>query len=211
MLKEKDKLLGIVKKRRARDQSRKNQIKVIRAKLQKKQESPTSILVTTADKGFDHSIISYELAQSFATQGKKTILIDANFQEPVLHKWFDKSLGLGLINAIQRGNIQRYIIPTSHSNLSFLPFGTMTSHSLESWQSERLQKTIDYLKSNHDVVIFESPSYLTYSETQLLAFYSDDIIVVVKQHKDKISRLHQMKNDLKAVERSVAGVIYQSN
>jgi protein-tyrosine kinase len=200
------------KKRVAQDQLRANQIKMIRTRLQKRIEAKhLSILVTTADKSFNHSLISYELALAFAEQGKKTVLVDANLKEPILHKWFEEVMPFGLVNALQRGDIARYVQQTKIKNLSFVSYGTSTKEALESWRIDKLEALMKVLRLQNEVIIIESPSYLAYSETQMLGELVDEVVVIVKQHKDKIGQLRQLKNDLESNGKEISGMIYQSH
>lgn len=200
------------KKRIAQDQLRANQLKMIRTRLQKKKQgNHLSILVTTADKSFNHSLISYELALAFAEQGKKTVLMDANIQEPILHKWFEEVIPFGLVNALQKGDVARYVQQTKINNLSFIPYGTSTKQVLESWRIDKLEALMKVLKVQNEVTIIESPSYLAYSETQMLAELVDEVVVIVKQHKDTIGKLRKLKNDLESTGKGISGMIYQSH
>ena len=200
------------KKRIAQDQLRANQLRIIRTKLQKKmEEKHLTILVTTAEKSFNHSLISYELALAFAEQGKKTVLMDANLQEPILHKWFEEVEPFGLVNALHRGDVARYVQPTKIKNLSFIPFGKSTKQALENWRIDKLEILLKLLRLQNEVTIIESPSYLTYSETQMLGELVDEVVVIVKQHKDKLGQLKQLKNDLESTGKEISGIIYQSH
>ncbi|WLR61510.1 CpsD/CapB family tyrosine-protein kinase [Guptibacillus hwajinpoensis] len=189
-----------------------NQIKMIITKLQSKTESKhRKILITTADKGFNQSLIAYDLAHTFAEKGRKTVLIDANLQQPVLHLLFQESGQLGLTNALHRGEVGRYLIRTKVKNLSFLPLGPSSSRALEGWREDRLDHVMGVLSKTNDVTIIESPSYLTYSETQMLASLCDEIIVVVKHNKDRMRRIRKMKKDLEAAGKEISGIVYQSH
>lgn len=194
------------------EQQRFNQIKMIRTKLQSKTESKhRNILITTADRGFNQSLIAYDLANTYAEQGRKTVLIDANLHQPVLHLLFDTSVKLGLTNALHRGEVDRYLIQTKVKNLSFLPFGPCSSRALEGWRADRIENVLSHISKTHDVTLIESPSYLTYAETQMLASLCDEVVVVVRHNKDRMRRIRQMKKDLEAAGKEISGIVYQSH
>ncbi|TKD70808.1 CpsD/CapB family tyrosine-protein kinase [Pseudalkalibacillus hwajinpoensis] len=206
----KEKLHSKAMKEAARHRLRANQIKVIRSEIEKNSNmSHRSILITTPDHSLSDSFVSLDLAKSYADQGKNTILIDGNFSGPVLHKWLDEKITFGLTNALHRGNVARYVHPTKIKNLSFLPLGTSSVNQIDSWRMENLNLLKQQLRSISDVTVIESPSYLTYLEIQLLAEVCDDVIVVVKQHRDKKSRIRQLKKDMEAAGIEITGMVYQ--
>ena len=198
------------KKGAARYRLRANQIEMIKGELLKNTDKKhMCILITTANHSLNDSFISFDLATAFAEQGKNTLLIDANFQGAVLHRWLEEKTTFGLSNALHRGNVGRFIHPTKIKNLSFLPLGTPLINHTESWRIEKLEMLREQLKSISDVTIIESSSYLTYLEIQMLASICNEVIVVVKQHKDKKSKLMKLKRDMEISGINITGMIYQ--
>ncbi|MDQ0482523.1 hypothetical protein [Guptibacillus hwajinpoensis] len=194
----------------ARHRLRANQVSIIRRELEKNSYAKhRSILITTPDRSLSDSFVSLDLAKSFANQGKNTVLIDGNINGPVIHKWLDEKITFGLTNALNKGNVARYIHPTKIKNLSFLSLGTSPVNQLETWRMENLILLKQQLSSISDVTVIESPSYLTYLEIQLLAAICDDVIVVVRQLKDKKSRIRQMKRDMETAGIEITGMVYQ--
>ncbi|MCA0987037.1 hypothetical protein [Guptibacillus algicola] len=197
---------GKTKKGQARYRLRINQIKMISEELrQKKRVGQRCILITSIDHSFYDSFLSFDMATTFAEQGMRTVLVDANIREKS-----DETAEFGLINALHKGsNITRFIHPTKVKNLSYLPYGRPSIMNSKSWQIERLLWLKQQLTEISDVAIIESHSYLNYLEIQMLAKVCEDVVVVVRKHKDKKSKIQEMKRDMETAGIHLTGLIFQ--
>ena len=117
-----------------------------------------TLAVTSAAPGDGKTLISTNLALSFAEVGLKTVLIDGDTRRGVLHRMHGLKPAGGLTEylagLIDEGQAVR---PTSQANLSFVSCGVRHPRSPELLASPRLKRLVEILSQKFDVVIFDTP------------------------------------------------------
>jgi len=72
-------------------------------KIHSKLDFPKSILVTSTIPGEGKTLISCNLAGSFARHGKRTLIVDCDLRRPMLHRHFKQQNNVGLITWFEAG------------------------------------------------------------------------------------------------------------
>jgi succinoglycan biosynthesis transport protein ExoP len=116
------------------------------------------VAVTSAAPGDGKSLVSANLAMSFAETGLRTVLIDGDTRRGALHKLFGLKLAGGLTDFLD-GTLQesQIVRPTPHENLSFISGGRRNHRSPELLASPRLRLLVEHLSESFDVLIFDTP------------------------------------------------------
>lgn len=140
-----------------------------------------TILVTGAKPKDGASTLVYNLSMSMAEAGLKVLLIDANIRQPRIHSFLSLENVNGLVD-ILRGSIdlKKAIQNTGIDNLFVVTSGSQASNPISLLSSENMQKILDDLKKDFDVVLLDSPSSVAYADSCALARYSDQILFAVK-------------------------------
>jgi hypothetical protein len=73
-------------------------------KIHSKLDFPKSILITSTIPGEGKTLISCNVAGSFAKHGKKTLLIDCDLRRPMLHRHFKQQNTAGLLSWFESGS-----------------------------------------------------------------------------------------------------------
>ncbi len=119
---------------------------------------PVRVAVTSAAPGDGKSLVSANLAMSFAEAGLRTVLIDGDTRRGALHKLFGVSLAGGLTDFLDGSlNEAQVVRSTPHDNLSFVSGGRRNSRSPELLASPRLKRLVEQLSLTFDVLIFDTP------------------------------------------------------
>ena len=117
-----------------------------------------TLAVTSAAPGDGKSMVSTNLALSFAEAGLKTVLIDGDTRRGSLHRMHglkgEGGLTEFLAGAISVGQAVR---ATAYANLSLVSCGARHPRSPELLASPRLKSLVDTLSQSFDVVIFDTP------------------------------------------------------
>ncbi|MRJ05960.1 MAG: hypothetical protein C6I01_00345 [Epsilonproteobacteria bacterium] len=133
--------------------------RVIRANIQFLSPKKRVITVTSTIEGEGKSTISSHLALVYALANKKCVVVNLDMRKPTLHKIFNipNDYGISDVLANNEGNLERIIHKTQFPNLFVVPSGTIPPNPGELLESPHMEKVWDYLTSNFEVVIFDTP------------------------------------------------------
>ena len=139
-----------------------------------------TILVTSCLPGEGKTLISLNLAGSFAQAGKKVLIIDCDLRKPRLHGVFGAKKSPGLVDylfhQVPIGNI---IHPSEIENLSYIFAGTIPPNPSEILQSKVLKQFLDEMRSSFDMIILDSPPVISVTDSEILSRIVDGTILVV--------------------------------
>ena len=145
---------------------------------------PNSILVTSSIAGEGKSTVSRGLAAMLAMHGAQVLLVDADLHRAAQSRLFGSKPLRGL-SEILTSNIDAdeviLPIPDVHG-LYLLPAGRTPPQPATLLSSEKMQLTMDTLKSKFDFVIVDSPPVLLVSDSVLCASLVDVVVVVVREN-----------------------------
>jgi capsular exopolysaccharide synthesis family protein len=141
--------------------------------------------VVSAKAGDGKSMVASNIALALALQGKRTLLVDANLHNPIMHRVYAlKDKEPGLTDVILEGAKLDSVIKirkTTHENLFLLTAGKTTLQAIEQLASERIKDICNKLRSsNFDYVIFDNAS-LEHYEAKALASCSDAVLFVIRE------------------------------
>lgn len=171
-----------------------------------------TLLVTSANQGDGKSTAAVNIAVSLAQNGKRVILVDTNLSAPSLHTYFNLLIpatrfGLTTKLLAGRGSAGDYLQETGIERLRFLPCGPLPPNSAELLQSGRMGELIDELKTQADLVIFDTPALSGAADAALLAARCDAVLLVAKSGATRGGALRSAKEQLTQVGARVLGVL----
>lgn len=121
-------------------------------------DGPIALTISSPSPGDGKSLISSNLALSFAEAGYRTVLVDGDTRRGELHRTFNVDRRPGLVDVLLgHAELSGILRPTSHPNLMMIPCGTRRSQSPELLGSARMQDLLATLKRSYDVVLIDSP------------------------------------------------------
>lgn len=174
------------------------------------QRETRSICITSCLPGEGKSLTAANLAISYALEGKRTLLIDADLRSPTLHKWFGVSNTQGLSYLLRQPSAapESQLHPTMVDNLHLLPAGTQAHHPSELLASGKLEQLLEgWLKDTFDVLILDTPPVLMVTDAQIVARMAEGVLLVVGVGKTKRSEALKAKELLQRVKGNVLGVV----
>lgn len=186
------------------------QFRQVRSRLQHAASLDTTrtILITSPSPADGKSTVAANLAAGLALNGRRILLVDANFRRPELHKMFNVSNEMGFSSVFASlDNLAQAVRPTSVPNLDVLPAGPKPANATELLESTLFTDFIDKALMDYDHVIFDSGPLLFVSETVAMAPRVDGVVTVVRASSSSRGLLQRLRDQLKQVKAEHLGVV----
>jgi capsular exopolysaccharide synthesis family protein len=177
------------------------QFRIVRTNLRyflSKEKSGNCILVTSTMPGEGKTFVSLNLAAVLASPGKKTLLIEFDMRRPKISEALGLSKEANDLAAFLAGNIDPAKIIRKEpgaENLYVITTSYVPPNPAELLLSERLPELFDYLKSNFDYIVIDTPPLGIVSDARVLAEFADMSIYVVRQRFTQRKQV-KMLNDM---------------
>ena len=174
-------------------------------------QSLHTILFTSAEPSVGKSVTVSNLAIVMAQFGNRVILVEADLRKPSIHTLFGVSNKNGLkdLLVIPDLSIINSLIPTKVDNLKILPCGSGQLSSAEALGSERMKIIIKELSSLADVVLFDCPPAIMFTDTFLLGKLVNGVVIVSRAGRTQTELLKRVVNDLRMAGINLLGVVIQ--
>ena len=191
------------------------EIKKIRTniKFSSVKEDIKVICVTSSLPGEGKSLISANLAASFAQYDEKVLLIDCDLRKGRQRKLFNipvnDELGLSklLINKNWENDYKDYIKQTNIKGLSVIPTGIYPPNPSELLTSERFLNLLTKLRGEYDRIILDCPPIEGLSDALVVSSISDTTVLVAKYKSTPMNLLEKSKKALDKIGSKISGVI----
>ncbi|MBL0937509.1 MAG: polysaccharide biosynthesis tyrosine autokinase [Gemmatimonadaceae bacterium] len=143
---------------------------------------PLAVTVTSPGPNDGKSLISSNLALSFAESGARTLLIDGDIRRGALGNTFGVNSKPGLVEYLEgTALIAEVLQPVpAHENLTLLPGGARKRRGPELLATPRLTQLIQQMVAEYDVVIVDSPPLGAGFDAFALATATGNMAVVMR-------------------------------
>ena len=186
-------------------------------KLSGSAESLKVLLVSSGAAGDGKTSIAVNLAITFVAEGKKVLLVDANFWRPSLHTIFPKpqeqsgpdeqaEFGLSTILAGLCG-YQEVVRPSGIEPLDVIDSGPLPSNPAELLGSVLMERLIKHQRESYDYVIIDGPPVLLVSEAKVLARLADGTVLVFNAGATRRGAALRTIRELKQVNATIVGCV----
>lgn len=166
------------------------------------------IMVTSSTPGEGKTITSANLAVVFSQQGKKVLLIDADFRKPMVHSVFRKNNMLGLTSVlIKKLPLMEAVKDTKVKNLYVLTSGPIPPNPSELLSSKSMRDLLKAIRKEYDFIIIDTPPILPVTDAQILANQCDGVILVINYGKTKLEHAEKSKTLLLNVKAKLLGAV----
>jgi capsular exopolysaccharide synthesis family protein len=186
------------------------QFRQVRTRLQHAASLDTTrtIVVTSPGPQDGKSVVACNLAAGLALNGRRILLVDANFRRPELHKLFNVPNDMGFANVLDSvANLESAVQKTNVPNLELLPTGPRPGNPTELLESQLFSDFIDRALEEYDHVIFDTGPLLVVSEAVALAPRVDGVITVVRAKVNSRGMLSRVRDTLKQIKAEHLGVV----
>ena len=161
------------------------------------------LAVVSAQAGEGRTRVAAELARAFAASGAPTLLIDADFRSPALHRAFGLRNRAGLADFLEGRASQ---LAHCAENLSVLVAGRSGADPLELLSRQRMQDLLAAAAKRYQVVLVDTPAAACGPDLQLSAAFAGGALVVVKQGSEAAA-LERLRDLLECCQARVVGTV----
>ncbi|MEQ2007773.1 MAG: polysaccharide biosynthesis tyrosine autokinase [Limisphaerales bacterium] len=141
---------------------------------------PQVIMVTSTSPKEGKTVVSSNLAMSFAHTGEKTLIIDANLRRGIQHHLFGSRSSPGLSNIlVEKYDVLDACRPTTMENLHILPCGDQLEGDIEQLGSPQFAAAIEKLRKVYQRIIVDATPVLGLAETSVMQGAMDGVILVI--------------------------------
>jgi capsular exopolysaccharide synthesis family protein len=152
-----------------------------------------SLMLTSALPGEGKTTLVLGLVASATRMHRRVLVIDANLQNPSLHKTLELSndWGLSLLLVDETtSHFQDYIQPI-HPFIDILTAGPVPEDRVKLLSSQRMKELIELFEEKYDLVLIDAPSILATVDARIIASFCNAIVMVERMGKVKQTQLIQ--------------------
>ncbi|MSP55129.1 MAG: polysaccharide biosynthesis tyrosine autokinase [Myxococcales bacterium] len=165
------------------------------------------LMVTSSvpSEGKTNTIVS--LAVSFATLGRKVLILDCDMRRPRAHQIFQIPKEIGLSTVLKGGSIDASIHPSGVVNLDVMPAGARTDGPNELLASNAMADLLTELDARYDLVLIDTPPSGMLSDAAILSKQVDGVVFVVREQTVSRRLVQDVVYRLQQVDAPIVGVI----
>ncbi|OEK64237.1 polysaccharide biosynthesis tyrosine autokinase [Staphylococcus equorum] len=167
-----------------------------------------TIVFTSEKPAAGKSTISANVAITYAQAGYKTLLIDGDMRKPSQHYLFNTDNMDGFSNLIiNKTYYNKAIHKTDIVNLDLLTSGPIPPNPSELIGSEKSLEVFDYLRSEYDFIIIDTPPVNTVTDAQLFSEIAKYVVYVVDVKKNDRNAIKKGKELIEKAGAKILGVV----
>jgi capsular exopolysaccharide synthesis family protein len=175
---------------------------------------PKTMLIASGEPEDGKTTCAANLALSLVAKGKKVVLIDGNFRQPMLQKVFPrlatdaKGGQYGLSNLLMgQCTIRQGIRPAGVEGLDVIDTGLLPPNPMELLSSPRMDTLIQELRKVYDHIILDSAPVLLVSDAKVLARLADATVLVLNADATRRGAALRVLHEMRSVNTRVVGVV----
>lgn len=157
------------------------------------------VLIAGPTAGMGKTFVSVNLAAIMAASGKKVLLIDADFRNGHIHRYFDLGRQSGLSDYISGANrLDQIIHRDVIENMDFISTGNLPPNPSELLLHPNFGGLLESLSSKYDLVLIDATPILPVADTLIIGTHANSIYLVTRagittpgEISESVKRLNQ--------------------
>lgn len=171
-------------------------------------KTPKVLLITSAVPGEGKTVVAVSLARLAARNGRRVIIIDADFRRPAVAPTMGIATPAGSIVDVldERLPLERCIVGDALSQAVVLTGASRPTNPSDLITSNALEKLLTALRGEYDLVIIDSAPLLPVHDTLALSEFCDAALFVTQSGRTPRDAVAMALRALKSTKVVVAGI-----
>lgn len=172
-------------------------------------DAPNNVVLLTGPRpGIGKSFIAANLADVYASTGKRVALVDCDMRRGTLHQYTGTKRKPGLADfLVDRASLNEVLHDLPTQGLAVVTTGTIPPNPSELLSSERFEEFISALSEQFDVVYLDSPPNLAVADAGILAQRAGSTLLVLAAGMHPQREIAESVKRLKVVGANLRGVV----
>ena len=144
-------------------------------------ETKGVMLITSPAPREGKSMVSANLAISYATAGYKTLLLDGDTRRGRAQEMFNLDRSPGLTDYLMdRATLDEVRQDTSVENLTLIARGAPGGFNADLLEGHRMRDLLDQMRDEFDIVVVDGPPLAAGADVLLLGSFVDKVVIVLR-------------------------------
>ncbi|HUP91102.1 MAG TPA: CpsD/CapB family tyrosine-protein kinase [Solimonas sp.] len=165
------------------------------------------VAVLSPCAGEGRSLLSAELAISFAQLGQTTLLVDADLRNPRQHLLFGSDNREGLSQAIATDSAPCIHPVENFPDLFLLTAGPSPANPMELLSAGRFESLIESWRRRYEHVVIDTPAVSENSDALAVATLAGRVLVVSRAQRTPYKATREMLRRLAATQSQILGAV----
>lgn len=167
------------------------------------------IAMTSSKPSEGKTTVVYKLAQSFAENGERVVLMDFDLRAPKLGVVAGIDNNVGLTNVITgKLELDRALYrDKGQENLFLLLSGPTPPNPAEILASNHIKDLVNELSQSFDYVFIDTPPVGLFTDASIVSTFCDGMIFAIKSNDTKKEEIARALDNLKKVNAKVIGAV----
>lgn len=167
-----------------------------------------ALAIVSASRHEGRSFVAANLAVVFSQSGRRTLLIDGDLRNPMLHRLFDLPNGPGLSETLSgRGGSEVVKAIDWLPHLYVLPAGTSPPNPADLLARPPFARLLAEAAASHDCIIVDTPAASNCADAQTVAAATRGALVVARKNTSRVAQMRGLANSMTDVGASVLGAV----
>ena len=167
-----------------------------------------TLLVTSPLPEDGRTMVTMNLAAAIAQDGKRVLVVDANFRQPACRELFPDCPDTGgLSSALVGQSDWRSSIYEVKPNLHILPSGILPPNPAELLGSDEMRRCLGEMSDQYDQVIIDGAPCLVVTDPAILSTLVDGVVLIVRAGANTHGIVQRARETLLRVGAHIVGVV----
>jgi len=168
---------------------------------------PKILLIGSTEPGEGKTTIAACLGLNQVAAGSRTLIVDLNLRTPALHTLFNLDRAPGLAELLAGDVALEQVIHTdAASGVEIITAGAACDDPAELLMGDNIDMLLQMLRERYDLVVLDSPAYVSWADSRILLDKSDATVFVVRWGQTRCRRVRRALTQIRGSRDQPIGI-----